>query len=92
MFSTYFKRRKLTWIDDFEAIKGPFGYIRDDGTKIGVVVDIKTTKVQRRTERLLGPDSKYTLTNDGEYLFRLDFTANNLALALIGLRSKGQRE
>jgi hypothetical protein len=87
-----FKRRKVVWVEDFEAIKGPYGYIRHDGTKLGVVVDITSTKLQRRTEQALGPVSGYTLTNDGEYLFRLDFSDTNTALALIGLRAKAQRE
>lgn len=87
-----FPRRKIEQYSNFYALIGPYGYIRHDGTKLGVVVDITSTKLQHRTERILGVDSGYTLTNDGKYLFRLDFSDVNRAMLLIGLRSKGQRE
>lgn len=87
-----FKQRKTTRISNFQAVVGPHGYVRHDSTKLGVVVNVNSTPRQRRIERILGEKSPYTLTNDGEYLFHLDFSDTNRALALIGLRSKGQRE
>lgn len=90
-----FKKRKIFQIDNFQAVVGPHGYVRYDGTSLGVVVDINSTQRLRRVEKILageGQKSPYILTNDGEYLFRLDFSDTNRALALIGLRSKGQRE
>lgn len=87
-----FKRRRIVQIENFWGIRGPEGYIKHDGTKLGVVVNITSTKQQHRVGRILGPNNGYNLTNDGEYLFRLDFSDINRALALVGLRSKGQRE
>lgn len=74
-------------------INGPYGFIETKNnvitgivSKLWVVVNVTSTRIQRRTERLLA-NHNYTLTNDGEYSFDLNLSDTSNALAIIGLRS-----
>lgn len=83
-----FPRRKLSMLSNFYAIIGPYGYIRHDGGKLGVVLDLSGSKRFKYIQSIM---PEYNLVNDGEYLFRLDFSDTNRALDLVGFKVNWRR-
>jgi len=81
-----FPRRKVK----DETLNGPRGYIQFRYNKLGepinlwVFVDIKNRRNQHIVEKILN-DSKFTLCEDGEYAFDLNFSDKYRAMQLIGL-------
>ena len=72
-------------------LTGPRGFIelkqdlQGNNVKLWVVVDIHNTRPLHSVEKILN-DPNYTLCNDGEYSFDLNFSDKYRALQLIGFK------